>query len=95
MPQDSSSPSATAPAAVRDLPPSTKLVVKVLENDGELSQSQLAEETLLPKRTVRFALTKLVDEGVVSSRVSVMDARRRLYSLDASASNDGGELASS
>ena len=68
-------------AALRDLPPSAKLVAKTLEYDGSLTQSQLGHETLLPSRTVRDALTNLEDAGVVESRPSVMDARKRVYSL--------------
>ncbi|PSQ28122.1 ArsR family transcriptional regulator [Halobacteriales archaeon QS_9_68_17] len=67
---------------VRDLPPSAKLVAKVLEYNDTLTQSQLAEETLLPPRTVRYALTRLEDEEVVDSRFSFSDARKRLYTLD-------------
>jgi DNA-binding MarR family transcriptional regulator len=67
--------------SVRDLPPSAKLVAKVLDYNDTLTQSQLAEETLLPPRTVRYALTRLEDEEVVESRFSFSDARKRLYSL--------------
>ena len=67
--------------AVADLPPSAKLVAKVLEYNGSLTQSQLAEETLLPARTVRYALTRLEDAGVVGSRFSFSDARKRIYTL--------------
>ncbi|AUX10457.1 ArsR family transcriptional regulator [Halalkaliarchaeum desulfuricum] len=66
---------------VRDLPPSAKLVAKVLDYNGTLTQSQLAEETLLPPRTVRYALSRLEEENVVESRFSFSDARKRLYSL--------------
>ena len=68
--------------AVADLPPSAKLVAKVLEYNDTLTQSELADETLLPPRTVRYALTRLDDEGVVDARFSFSDARKRLYSLD-------------
>jgi len=68
--------------AVRDLPPSAKLVAKTLEYNDALTQSQLAEETLLPPRTVRYALNRLEDVDVVSSRFSFADARKRIYSLD-------------
>jgi DNA-binding MarR family transcriptional regulator len=68
-------------AAVRDLPPSAKLVAKVLEYNDTLTQSELAEETLLPPRTVRYALSRLEDADVVDSRFSFSDARKRLYSL--------------
>ena len=66
---------------VRDLPPSAKLVAKVLEYNDTLTQSQLADETLLPPRTVRYALNRLEDAGVVDSRFSFADARKRIYSL--------------
>jgi len=67
--------------AVHDLPPSAKLVAKVLEYNGSLTQSQLAEETLLPPRTVRYALTRLEEVDVVGSRFSFSDARKRIYTL--------------
>ena len=67
---------------VRDLPPSAKLVAKVLEYNETMTQQQIAEETLLPARTVRYALNRLDEEGVVQSRFSFSDARKRLYTLD-------------
>jgi DNA-binding MarR family transcriptional regulator len=67
---------------VRDMPPSAKLVAKVLDYNDTLTQSQLAEETLLPPRTVRYALTRLEDADVVNSRFSFTDARKRLYTLN-------------
>ena len=67
---------------VREMPPSAKLVAKVLDYNDTLTQSQLAEETLLPPRTVRYALTRLEDAEVVNSRFSFTDARKRLYTLN-------------
>jgi len=81
MTGESVSMAATARDALEDLPPSAKLVAKTLEYEGKLTQSQIAESTLLPPRTVRFALTELEDEGIVDSRISFMDARKRIYSL--------------
>lgn len=72
---------ATGWEAVEDLPPSAKLVAKVLEYEDTLTQSQLAEETLLPPRTVRYALSRLEEAGAVESRFSFSDARKRLYTL--------------
>ena len=66
---------------LRELPPSAKLVAKVLEIDEPLSQSQLAEESLLPDRTVRYALNRLEEENLVISRYSFHDARKQVYSL--------------
>ncbi|ELZ21136.1 transcriptional regulator, ArsR family protein [Halosimplex carlsbadense 2-9-1] len=68
-------------AALTDLPPSAKLVAKTLEYEGDLTQSQISESARLPQRTVRFALTKLEDNNIVRSRISFMDARKRVYTL--------------
>ena len=67
---------------LQDLPPSAKLVVKVLEYNDELTQNQLAEETRLPSRTVRHALSRLQDGNFVDERISFTDARKRLYTLN-------------
>ncbi|MFP9191646.1 winged helix-turn-helix transcriptional regulator [Natronosalvus vescus] len=67
---------------LRDLPPSAKLVAKVLESDSPLSQGQLAEESLLPDRTVRYALNRLEDVDLIGSRYSFRDARKQVYYLN-------------
>ena len=66
---------------LRELPPSAKLVAKVLEADGPLPQGDLAEESLLPDRTVRYALNRLEDNGLVEARYSLTDARKQVYTL--------------
>ena len=66
---------------LRELPPSAKLVAKILETDAPLSQGELAEESLLPDRTVRYALNRLEETDIVDSRYSVQDARKQVYSL--------------
>ena len=66
-------------AEVAELPPSAKLVYKTLEYEGSLTQSQLAEESLLPQRTVRHALGKLQNAGVVEESAYLMDARKSMY----------------
>jgi DNA-binding GntR family transcriptional regulator len=66
---------------LRELPPSAKLVAKVLESDAPLSQGQLAEESLLPDRTVRYALNRLEESELVGSRYSFKDARKQVYFL--------------
>ena len=66
---------------ISDLPPSAKLIVKVLEYNGTLTQSELADKTRLSPRTVRHALKELDQAGVVDSEISIADARQQLYSL--------------
>lgn len=74
-------PSSPELSSLRALPPSAKLVAKTLEYEGRLTQAELVESTRLPDRTVRYALWKLEDEDVVTSRISFADARQRVYSL--------------
>ncbi|MFC5970666.1 MarR family transcriptional regulator [Halomarina salina] len=66
---------------LRELPPSAKLVAKVLEGEAPLSQGELADESLLPDRTVRYALNRLAEEDLVESRYSFRDARKQVYFL--------------
>ena len=66
---------------LRELPPSAKLVAKVLDGDAPLSQGQLADESLLPDRTVRYALNRLEESDLVGSRYSFHDARKQVYYL--------------
>ena len=67
---------------LRELPPSAKLVAKVLESETPLSQGQLADESLLPDRTVRYALNRLEEVDLVGSRYSFHDARKQVYFLN-------------
>lgn len=65
---------------LEDLPPSAKLVFKVLETESELTQAEIARRSRLSKRTTRHALAKLREADLVRQRVYVPDARKRLYS---------------
>jgi NAD+ kinase len=69
----------TAEDVAHELPPSAKLVFKVLEYKGQLSQKELIEETMLPPRTVRYALSLLMSEGLVTKKLSLRDSRQGLY----------------
>lgn len=69
---------------LRDLPPSAKLVAKVLDLNAPLDQAQLADETLLPDRTVRYALAQLEDAGLVTAQITLQDARKHVYELQQS-----------
>lgn len=63
------------------MPPSAKLVLKTLEYEGPLSQKELASRSMLPERTVRLALSYLLGRGYVKKKVSLRDARQRIYEL--------------
>lgn len=67
--------------AIADLPPSAKLVAKVLEHESPLTQAGIAEESRLSQRTVREAVGQLDEVGAISDAVNPRDARQRLYWL--------------
>jgi NAD+ kinase len=48
---------------VGDLPPSAKLVLKVLEVEGAHDKDEIAECTGLPPSTARYATEVLVEHG--------------------------------
>ena len=64
-----------------DLPPSAKLVYKVLEYNGQLTQKGIVEESMLSARTVRYALERLEEIGAISEDVYFADARQNLYEI--------------
>ncbi|RLG80987.1 MAG: N-acetylmuramoyl-L-alanine amidase [Thermoprotei archaeon] len=66
---------------VSNVPPSAKFVYKMLEIHGEASIRELVELTGLPERTVRYALSTLIEKGLVEKVISIRDARRRIYRL--------------
>lgn len=67
--------------SLRALPPSAKLVATVLDGSEPLSQGELAEATLLPDRTVRYAINRLDDADLIDNRYSFRDARKQVYFL--------------
>jgi predicted transcriptional regulator len=67
---------------LEDLPPSAKLVFKVLEYDGPLTQKQIVEQSMLSARTVRYALERLQEIDAVSEDVYFADARQSLYEIN-------------
>lgn len=83
------------------LPPSAKLAYYVLNEEGRFDQTGLAEETHLSTRTVRFAVEKLIEVGLVEEGLCPRDARRSVYApvpesnrpkpneLDGAAERDG------
>jgi hypothetical protein len=56
-------------------------VYRVLQTDGQLTQKDLIEKTLLPSRTVRYALQRLKTENFLIERHYFIDARQSLYGL--------------
>jgi transcription initiation factor IIE alpha subunit len=66
---------------IMQLSPSVKLVFKILEYKGLLTQKELVAESYLPPRTVRYALSMLKKEGILEERLYYKDARQCLYGV--------------
>lgn len=62
-----------------DLPPSAKCVFKVLEYDAPLTPNELSEQTRLPMRTTRYALSQLEDADLVTKHPVLTDVRQQQY----------------
>lgn len=94
MNQDSTSVAALAKKVhlaedLLSMPPSSKLLLKTLEYEGSMTQRELAIRTMLPNRTVRMALTRLVKHGYVKQKTSVRDARSKIYEISDAMSGGG------
>lgn len=67
---------------LESLPPSAKLVFKVLEANGRMTQKDIIRETILPSRTVRYALNRLKDEQILMERFNFIDSRQSFYEIN-------------
>ena len=63
------------------MPPSSKLLLKILEYEGSMTQKELGSKTLLPDRTVRLAMKHLMEKGYIKRKVSMQDARQKIYEI--------------
>ncbi|MFQ6106501.1 MAG: winged helix-turn-helix transcriptional regulator [Thermoplasmata archaeon] len=63
------------------MPPSAKLVYRVLVYNGPMSHKELREETGLGPRTLHFALSRLKKRDIVTERVNLRDARQKIVYL--------------
>lgn len=62
-----------------DLSPSAKFVYWALDDESPRTQSDLVDETLLPERTLRDALSRLTDADLVVEERQILDARKKRY----------------
>lgn len=67
--------------SVFDASPSAQVIYLVLKHRGELTQQEIRAEVGLSERSVRDALTDLVEMGTVRQRPKPGDARQSKYRL--------------
>ena len=70
-----------ASAHTKALPPSAKLVFKILSYEGDLTQKEVVSATGLPERTVRYALELLLKKRLITSHPYLSDARQTVYGV--------------
>ncbi len=63
------------------MPPSSKLLLKILEYEGSMTQKELVSKTMIPSRTVRLALKHLMENGHIRRKISMRDARQKIYEI--------------
>lgn len=66
---------------IKALPPSAKLIYKILSYEGDLTQKEIVSATNLPERTVRYALELLLSKGLISHHPYLNDARQTVYGI--------------
>ena len=62
-------------------PPSASKILRVIEDRGPLTSKQIVQDTQLAPRTVRYALKRLVADGVIARVPNLTDLRQTLFML--------------
>ena len=65
----------------KSLPPSAKLVYKILSYEGNLTQKEVINISNLPERTVRYALGLLLKKRLITQQSYLNDARQTVYGV--------------
>ena len=63
------------------LPESAITLLLYLENNGKKTQKEIITELKLPIRSVRYAIRRLIEEGVVTKQPNLFDMRSVYYSI--------------
>ena len=66
---------------LKDLPASSKLAYKILVHEGNMTQKELINVSLLPERTVRYALNILMKRQLITHQPHFSDARQTIYGV--------------
>jgi len=63
------------------IPPSAKLIMKMLELEGPMTYRELVEKSMLPERTIRQALSTLLYKQLIKKRTLPRDNRQKIYCI--------------
>jgi len=64
------------------LPNSSKKILLILSEYGNLTQKELIQTVNMPAKTVRYALRRLAEEGLIVTMPNLGDMRSCYYSLN-------------
>ncbi len=67
------------PQKLEALPESAQRVFHAIRDDGPVTHATLREETGMPARTIRFAVKRLKEEGLIDARSSLRDCRTSYF----------------
>jgi DNA-binding transcriptional ArsR family regulator len=62
-----------------NLPPSSKAVLRLLDEVGEMTHKEIVRKSNLAPRTVRYALKKLKENHLIIEKFNFKDARQIIY----------------
>jgi DNA-binding MarR family transcriptional regulator len=61
------------------LSPSSKFILYLIKQRGPLKETEIIKKTLLPKRTVAYALSRLQDRGFIKKYKDIRDRRVSIF----------------
>jgi DNA-binding MarR family transcriptional regulator len=61
------------------LPPSSKIVLRILGREGAMTHKDLVKKTHCSPRTVRYALRKLKERKLLIEKMNMQDMRQIIY----------------
>lgn len=61
------------------LPPSSLIVLHILDKSGAMTHKEIVKKSCLAPRTVRYALKKLKEQNLVAEKFNFRDARQVIY----------------
>lgn len=66
---------------LKGMPASAKLIYRILAEEGNMTQKELIGVSILPERTVRYAINLLLKESLITYQPHFTDARQTVYGV--------------
>jgi len=72
------------------LPPSSKIVLRILGKEGALTHKDIVNKTHCSPRTVRYALKRLKEHELIIEKMNIHDMRQIIYQFRVSPVKETG-----